>query len=116
MYLVHHELESVFIVVIIVIIVIFSSMMMMMMIIILITPIVLITTMTITLILILVLVVILLQAGLDMVNAVQCKCYLSICSDDGAAGDSINGRAPFLHGAVQLLGLLYLSMAGIHMQ
>ena len=56
------------------------------------------------------------QAGLDMVNAVQCKCYLGIRSDNGAAGDSINGGASFLHGPVQLLGPLHLPMTGIHMQ
>ncbi len=55
-------------------------------------------------------------AGLDMVNAVHCKSHLGICSNYGAAGDSINGRPPFLHGPVQLLGLLHLPMAGVHVQ
>ncbi len=56
------------------------------------------------------------EAGLEMVNAVQRKCYLGICSNDGAARDSINGGAPLLHGPVQLLGLLHLPMTGVHVQ
>ena len=54
--------------------------------------------------------------GRDSINVMQRDWYLGICSNDGAGGDGINGRAPLLHGGVQLHSLLHLPMAGVHVQ
>ena len=43
-------------------------------------------------------------------------CYLGVGGNEAGSGEGIHIRAPLLHSSVQLLGLIHLPMAGIHMQ